>query len=71
MQTDPRALQINQPTVVLWGEADPVFPSSYSDRLHEYFPNLTLHLLPGVGHFVPFEAPDEAAAAIREAWLKP
>ena len=32
-----------------------------------YFPNLSLRLLPGVGHFVPIEAPEEALAAIRAA----
>lgn len=56
------------PTVVLWGELDPVFPPEWSDRLGEFFPKLVgLRRLPGVGHFVPFEAPEEALEAIREA----
>ena len=56
------------PTVVLWGELDPVFPPEWSDRLREFFPNLVgLRRLSGVGHFVPFEAPEEMLKAIRDA----
>jgi pimeloyl-ACP methyl ester carboxylesterase len=59
--------KIVQPTIVLWGDADPVMPVAWGDRLEEYFEHLTLKILPGVGHFVPIEAPDEAAAAILSA----
>lgn len=62
---DPKTLQIHTPTVVLWGEADPVIPSAWSDRLGEYFTNHTLKLLPGIGHFVPFEAPDEIITVLQ------
>lgn len=55
------------PTVVLWGELDPVSPPEWSDRLGEFFSELvSLRRLPGVGHFVPFEAPREALRAILE-----
>lgn len=64
---DPDPFRIETPTVILWGEEDPVIPARWSDRVPEFFPNATLDLLPGVGHFVPFEAPDEAADAIRRA----
>ncbi|MGH2739474.1 MAG: alpha/beta fold hydrolase [Actinomycetota bacterium] len=64
---DPRHFQIPQPTVILWGEEDPVIPVAWADRLQESFPNSTLQTLPGVGHFVPFEAPDEVTDAIRDA----
>lgn len=63
----PRAVPIPVPTVVLWGEEDPVIPAAWSDRIAESFPSSTLTLLPGVGHFVPFEAPEECADAIRRA----
>lgn len=55
------------PTTVLWPELDPLFPPAWADRLDEFFANATLIPLPGVGHFVPLEAPDELAAAIRAA----
>jgi len=64
-ESSPQSIIIQQPTIVLWGEADPVIPSVWSDRLHEYFSDLTLHLLPGVGHFVPIESPLEVIEAVR------
>lgn len=64
---DLQTSRIPCPTMVRWGEADPVFPAAWSDRLGETFPNLSLKLLPGVGHFVPFEAPEETLKAIQEA----
>jgi pimeloyl-ACP methyl ester carboxylesterase len=64
---NPTVEPITQPTVVLWGEADPVMPATWADRLGAYFPSSTLEILPGVGHFVPVEAPDETAVAIRKA----
>jgi pimeloyl-ACP methyl ester carboxylesterase len=66
MDADPATLVIACPTIVRWGDADPVFPATWSDRLGETFPDLRLRVLPGVGHFVPFEAPDEAVQAIRD-----
>ena len=61
----PEPFQIPQPTTVLWGQADPVSRWEWADRLPEYFPQLSLSYLPGVGHFVPFEAPDEVLKAIQ------
>jgi len=54
------------PTTVLWPEHDPLFPLAWSDRIDAFFADATLQLLDGVGHFVPLEAPDALAAAIRE-----
>jgi pimeloyl-ACP methyl ester carboxylesterase len=42
--------------VVAWGELDPVIPAAWADRLGETFLDHELSLLPGIGHFVPFEA---------------
>jgi len=60
----PETMKIVQPVSVLWGEADPVILASWSDRLHEYFSDVRLHILNDVGHFVPFEAPDKVVEAI-------
>lgn len=57
--------KIQQPTTVLWGDADPVIPYVWSDRLGEYFANYSLQILPGVGHFTAFEAGAEVAEAIQ------
>jgi pimeloyl-ACP methyl ester carboxylesterase len=53
------------PTTVLWPEHDPLFPQAWSDRVDEWFADARVELLDGVGHFVPVEAPEAMAAAIR------
>ena len=63
---DAGPLAIQVPTTVLWGDADPVLPSAWADRIPEFFPKSTVRVLPGVGHFVPLEAPEDVADAIRE-----
>jgi pimeloyl-ACP methyl ester carboxylesterase len=51
------------PTTVLWPELEPLFPPAWSDRLGEFYADFDLQPLPGVGHFVPLEAPAEVAEA--------
>jgi pimeloyl-ACP methyl ester carboxylesterase len=51
-------------TTVLWPEHDPLFPSSWGDRLDEFFSDVRVEQLPGCGHFVPLEAPRELAGAV-------
>ena len=55
---------ITLPTCVRWAEHDPLFPVSWTDRLHETFPDLDLQIFPGVGHFPHVEDPDRASAEI-------
>jgi len=55
------------PTSVLWPAHDPLFPAAWGDRLDEFFADVSLTPLPDAGHFVPVEAPDAFAAAIRAA----
>ena len=63
----PPATRIGAPTTVLWPEFDPLFPRAWSDRLGEWFADVELRHLDGVGHFSPVEAPEAFAAAITEA----
>ena len=58
--------RLAQPTTVLWPEHDPLFPQAWSDRLGDWFADVDLRLLDGVGHFVPLEAPTAFAEAIME-----
>jgi pimeloyl-ACP methyl ester carboxylesterase len=58
---------ILQPTVVRWGERDPVKPATWAEGIEQTFPDLDFRFVPGAGHFVPFEAPEETATAIRTA----
>ena len=53
------------PTTVLWPEHDPLFPLAWSDRIDEFFADVALTVLDGIGHYVPIEAPDAMAGAIR------
>jgi pimeloyl-ACP methyl ester carboxylesterase len=64
---DVQGPTISQPTIVLWGDADPIFPVSWADQLPRYFSRVSLRLLPGVGHFVPLEAPGEVVEAVKAA----
>jgi pimeloyl-ACP methyl ester carboxylesterase len=55
--------RIAVPTTVLWPEHDPLFPRAWSDRLDEFFADIRLRYVDGVGHFTPLEGPREFAAA--------
>ncbi len=57
-RTPSAALQVPVPTLVLWGEEDPVLPVRWADRLPEYFPSLTFRSVPKCGHFMMREQPD-------------
>ncbi len=59
-------LTITTPTCVLWADSDSIVPFAWSDKLGEYFTNLTLRKVEGVGHFMMREAPDRINAEIIE-----
>ena len=60
----PGPLPITVPTCVRWAEHDPIFPVGWTDRLGEYFADLDLAVMAGVGHYPHREDPERAAAAI-------
>ena len=62
--------RIAVPTTVLWPEHDPLFPRDWSDRLDEFFSDISIRFVDGAGHFAPLEFPAEFAAAIRAALEK-
>ncbi|MGD0560770.1 MAG: alpha/beta hydrolase, partial [Streptosporangiaceae bacterium] len=57
-------IRIEVPTVVLWGDRDPLFPFEWSDRLGDFFAAATLAGLGDAGHFTPLERPREFADAV-------
>jgi pimeloyl-ACP methyl ester carboxylesterase len=59
--------RISTPTSVLWPEHDPLFPRAWSDRLGEFFTDVQLKTVDGVGHFTPVECPAEFAQQISRA----
>jgi pimeloyl-ACP methyl ester carboxylesterase len=70
-ETDPSAYAtkdpIPLPTVVRWGERDPVKPAAWAEGIEQTFPDLDFRFVPSAGHFVLFEAPEETVTAIRTA----
>ncbi|RBY90284.1 alpha/beta hydrolase [Blastococcus sp. TBT05-19] len=63
---DP-AGRLATPTRVLWPAHDPLFPAAWADRLEEFFSDVTVTPVPDAGHFLPLEAPEVLAGAIRAA----
>ena len=59
--------RLTTPTTVLWPEHDPLFPREWSDRIDEFFSDISLDQVDGAGHFTPLECPDRFAALIRRA----
>lgn len=49
---------IHHPTLVIVGELDEETPVSYSRMIADTLVNSDMHILPGVGHLSPSEAPD-------------
>ena len=49
---------ITTPTLVLWGDNDPILRFAWSDKLGETFSNHTLKKIEGAGHFMHRELPE-------------
>jgi pimeloyl-ACP methyl ester carboxylesterase len=65
--TPEPADRLRVPTTVLWPEHDPLFPREWSDRLSEFFENVRLRPVDGIGHFLPLEAPAVLAEEVLAA----
>lgn len=61
----PPPPSIGNPTRVFWGEHEPVFKRSWTDRLPEFFTDLEFSFAPDAGHFVHYETPERACEEIR------
>jgi len=49
------------PTLIVWGDADPIIPVSHAYTAHEAIAGSRLEILPGVGHFPQSEEPEQVA----------
>jgi pimeloyl-ACP methyl ester carboxylesterase len=58
--------KVTVPTLLVWGDADPISPVSVGERLAELLPRSFLHVLPGGTHSLAREHPDEVARLIIE-----
>ncbi|MGB8405704.1 MAG: alpha/beta fold hydrolase [Mycobacterium sp.] len=56
------------PTLIVWGDADFAFGTKELRRWEQTFTDHHTVIISGAGHFVPSDAPDQFAAALRD-WL--
>lgn len=59
--------RIASPVQLIWGEDDTDVPVSVAEAAQALIADVSLEILPGVGHFVPFQAPDALRRAIKKA----
>lgn len=59
-----RLEQITAPTLILFGAEDKVVPKGNAALLAAKIPDSWVEILPDVGHFFPFEAPEAANEAV-------
>ncbi len=51
--------RIDQPTLLIWGENDLIFPPSVGERLHRAIPGSRFQVIRGSGHLPMWERPEE------------
>ncbi len=68
--TAPAPPPIDLPTRIYWGEHDPLFKKTWTDRLSEYFTDLEFSFASNAGHFVHYETPDEASSEIKQFFTR-
>jgi pimeloyl-ACP methyl ester carboxylesterase len=56
----------DMPSLVVWGERDPIIPVKHGRAAHAVMPGSRLELLPKAGHFPQIEEPVRVAAILRE-----
>ncbi len=57
---------VEVPTLVIWGESDSALLPSLTRGLTEWVPDVRVEIVPGAGHWVPYERPDEVNRLLRE-----
>lgn len=65
-QVDDRLHEIAQPTLLLWGDSDPISPVKVGEHLLEALPNAFLRVVEGGTHALAMERSQEVAELIAE-----
>ena len=52
------------PTLIVWGDSDPIIPVSHAFSAHEGIEGSRLEIFEGVGHYPHCEAPAKFVAAL-------
>jgi hypothetical protein len=55
---------LTTPTLLIWGDRDPISPVSVGEHLDRLLPDSHLSVLPGATHSLAHDRPDEVAALI-------
>lgn len=58
--------KIKAPTLIIWGDKEPVFPRSEQDSLVAALPNAVLKVYPNTGHVPNWERPEQFAKDLQE-----
>lgn len=58
--------ELRAPTLLLWGDSDPISPVAIGERLADSLPDASLRVLPGGTHALAQERADEVAALVTE-----
>ena len=61
--TDRLYLAEGMPTLIVWGERDPMIPAAHGIAAHALIPHSRLELFPDAGHY-PFDEDPERFAAV-------
>ncbi len=69
-QYAPRIAEIQQPTLILWGEEDQVFRPRIGQKILEQIAQPTWHLIPNAGHFLQWEKPEQVNSLILDFLVK-
>lgn len=62
--------KVDVPTLMVWGEADVAIDIACTHGTDAYVDDLSLHILPGISHWVQQDAPERVNAILRD-WLAP
>ena len=62
-------MEIDVPTLLMWGRHDRVVPLSIGERLLEELPNSTLEVMEECGHLPPEEVPKDSLKIV-ESFLR-
>ena len=60
------AAQLTMPVLLIYGEQDTAAPVWYGELYHELMVDSTLVVLPGAGHFVYLDRPDDVLRQVQE-----
>jgi pimeloyl-ACP methyl ester carboxylesterase len=58
--------RIETPTLLIWGDADPISPIAVGRHLEHRMRNARLHVVPGGGHSLAFDKAETVAALIAQ-----